>query len=113
MCIYVHIFRRLALGIVSLLVQLIGTPISETPIPYGKLMGMGVPSLGVPINSMDVYKQVFVWVCTYIYILCVCVVHLVSFIHLFILIYLFIDSCIHLFIHSFMYVCIDLQVLGI
>ena len=111
MCIYVHIFRRLALGIVSLLVELIGTPISETPIPYGKLMGMGVPSLGVPINSMDVYKQVFVWVCTYIYY--VCVVHLVSFIHLFILIYLFIDSCIHLFIHSFMYVCIDLQVLGI
>ena len=113
MCIYVHIFIRLALGIVSLLVELIGTPISETPIPYGKLMGMGVPSLGVPINSMDVYKQVFVWVCTHIYIYYVCVVHLVSFIHLFILIYLFIDSCIHLFIHSFMYVCSYLQVLGI
>ena len=88
MCIYVHIFRRLALGIVSLLVELIGTPISETPIPYGKLMGMGVPSLGVPINSMDVYKQVFVWVCTYIYIMCVC--GSFSFIHSLIHTYLFI-----------------------
>ena len=92
MCIYVHIFRRLALGIVSLLVELIGTPISETPIPYGKLMGMGVPSLGVPINSMDVYKQVFVWVCTYIYIyiIHVCVCGSFSFIHSLIHTYLFI-----------------------
>ena len=60
-----------------------GVPFQKALFRMGSLGG-GVPSLGVPINSMDVYKQVFVCVCTYVYIMythIVRVIHLVSFIH--------------------------------
>lgn len=86
---FFHIFIRLVLGIVSLLVGIDRDSHFRNPYSVWEAYGR-VPSLGVPINSMDVCKQVFVWVCTYVYIYTMCVCGSFSFIHSLIHTYLFI-----------------------